>query len=325
MDESLKVNPRYVLALRILLVMVVGLMALGAGVRTMNAGLSCPDWPLCFGKVIPDFHPAVWFEFVHRAYAGLVSIAFMSCAVFAFRSANVPLGAKRGAALGCVFLVLQILAGGLTVLLLVKAIVVTMHLMLATFFFLSVLWMNFAVTKKPAKALESAPEALRWIITLPLAVLVQIFIGGLVASTYAGSVCVDWPLCNGQWVPTWTGVIGLQILHRLVAYTLAVAIPALAFAFWRLRGRAWMTSQFLGLLMWAAALVFVQVGIGIANLLYYIPPRLTVLHQTVAIVLLAFSVRIWFVSRSLFSAPAENRVGDRVPPSQTPQSSLQPS
>ena len=50
------------------------LIALGGGVRAMDAGLACPDWPLCFGDYIPDYHPQDFLEFIHRALAGLVGI-----------------------------------------------------------------------------------------------------------------------------------------------------------------------------------------------------------------------------------------------------------
>jgi cytochrome c oxidase assembly protein subunit 15 len=301
---NLRTYARLLLALAI---MIVGLMALGAGVRTMNAGLSCPDWPLCFGKVIPDFHVGVWFEFVHRAYAGIVAILFIVGFVIAHRNPEVPKAVRTAAKWAGVFLTCQIVMGGLTVLLLVKAVVVTAHLLLATLFFGCVLWMYFSVSQKVNTVGGVAPETLmptlmpKWIRicghVFPLLVFLQIAIGGLVASTYAGSVCVDWPLCNGQWVPTWSGAIGLQIVHRLFAYALAVLFLLAATIGWRTRVDS---SQFVTKILIAnGCLVLIQIAIGVANLLLFIPPHITVAHQSVAIVILAINLRLLFEVRIL--------------------------
>ncbi len=300
---------RYRNFLMVLAIMIVGLMALGAGVRTMNAGLSCPDWPLCFGKVIPDFHPAVWFEFVHRAYAGVVALLFAFALVFAFRSKEMPKTVKNAAKWGSVVLAAQIIMGGLTVLLLVKAVVVTTHLLLATLFFSCVLWMFFAVDKyqddklKTVKAQQKSGIESRWLLALPVLVFSQIAVGGLVASTYAGSVCVDWPLCNGQWVPTWKGAIGLQIIHRIFAYGLVVLFIGLAI--WATLNRARISDLVWKLFLKAAVVVLLQTIVGIMNLLYFIPPQITVPHQTLAMILLGIALRLWFEAYSE-TAPRRN-------------------
>jgi cytochrome c oxidase assembly protein subunit 15 len=299
--------------------MIVGLMALGAGVRTMNAGLSCPDWPLCFGKVIPDFHVGVWFEFVHRAYAGIVAILYAVALVIAFRSKEIPRTSKKAAVWGTVFLAAQIIMGGLTVLMLVKAVVVTMHLLLATLFLSCVLWMLFGVDQAmraemdsetargaasratakvtaEAKIMAKSVLARSTAFLLPLIVFVQIAIGGLVASTYAGSVCVDWPLCNGKWVPTWKGAIGLQIIHRFYAYALVLLFVGLAIYGWTQRER--LGRPLLRLFLAGGVLVLLQTLVGILNLLFFIPPHITVLHQTLAMLLLGVSLKLWFEARA---------------------------
>ena len=289
--------------MRVLLVLIVLLMALGAGVRTMNAGLSCPDWPLCFGKVIPEFHVGVWFEFVHRAYAGLVSLLFLGTAVYAIWSPVLPRAVKVAAVCGIGALMMQIVMGALTVLLLVKAVIVTGHLICATLFYMSVLAMYFYAKPNIVRNDKAAPVILsRSTGFFAVATFLQLVVGGFVASTYAGSVCVDWPLCNGVWVPTWRGAIGLQITHRFIAYFLTVSLLAYAIVIQTLQKReakTWMTHQILLLSRVSAGLVILQMGVGIANLLFYIPPSVTVLHQTMAIVLLTVNLRAYFVAREL--------------------------
>jgi len=304
--EQRAAQTKVVNALRLLLLMIVGVMALGAGVRAMDAGLSCPDWPLCFGKIVPDFHPAVWFEFVHRAYAGLVALLFfwICYRIFFHKEArHFFLEAKRAAVAGFIFLILQILMGGLTVLFLVKWIIVTSHLMLAILFFCSVLWMLFAIRPQVETSDGPAPGILRNLAAcFALATFVQIFIGGVVASTYAGSICVDWPLCGGQWVPTWEGAIGLQIIHRFFAYTLALALFMFAVVLHVMKMRRspkWLTEQLVSLSRWSAVMVLAQVLVGVANLVFIMPPVVTVLHQSVAGALFAINVRFFFVTRKL--------------------------
>ncbi len=318
-------HKKVVIALRILLIMIVGLMALGAGVRAMDAGLSCPDWPLCFGKIVPDFHPAVWFEFVHRAYAGLVALLFLWVCyrVILHRNAQqFSLEAKRAALAGLFFLTLQIVMGGLTVLLLVKWIIVTSHLMLATLFFGSVLWLLYAIRPQVETSGGQVSGVFKNLAAFfTVATFVQIFVGGAVASTYAGSICVDWPLCGGQWVPTWTGAIGLQIIHRFMAYGLALAFFVFAIVLHFVKMRAnpkWLSEQILSLSRWTAVIVLLQVVVGVANLVFYMPPAVTVLHQSVAVLLFAINLRFFLVARALYAPKTATVRVTSVAPNQTP-------
>jgi len=55
---------------------------------------------------------------------------------------------------------------------------------------------------------------------------ILIVIGGLVASTGSGLACPDWPLCNGQVVPTFTTPVIIEYTHRL--WTLVVTALVIA-------------------------------------------------------------------------------------------------
>src|SRR5437763_1137084 len=120
-------------AYNILIIEVFILIAVGGSVRIMNAGLACPDWPLCFGQYIPDYHPQVYFEFIHRAMAGLVSLSVAYLDYVVFRS-RAPRMLKWTCVLSLVILAAQIVYGGLTVRMLLSPPIVATHLFLATAF-----------------------------------------------------------------------------------------------------------------------------------------------------------------------------------------------
>ena len=71
----MKTDAKFIRVYGLLCAAIICLIALGAATRAMNAGLACPDWPLCFGDIIPDFHPQVYFEFIHRVLACLIALA----------------------------------------------------------------------------------------------------------------------------------------------------------------------------------------------------------------------------------------------------------
>ena len=92
---------RLALGFVVLMLVTTALIVLGALVRAHGAGLACPDWPLCFGRVIPEIDFEVAFEWSHRVLAGAVSLAFAALAFGvlrrpAARPAARPLPPPRG-------------------------------------------------------------------------------------------------------------------------------------------------------------------------------------------------------------------------------------
>lgn len=291
-------KPRKSLLLNILIFLTFDLMLLGAGVRTMDAGLTCPDWPLCFGKTIPTYHFGVYLEFIHRVIAGIVGILYMIFLVQVFRKPHLK-ELRVLSLVGFFFLIAQIIMGGLTVLKVLDAYIVTMHLTLATCFLICLAFMKKKLAFDANKVSFLKPSFLSRFFRLNLVlglvfVVVQIVLGGLVASTYSGLVCIDFPTCNGQFFPAWTGPIGIQVFHRLGAYWLALLITSL-FAFslfaWKKMGIK-NEHRKLGVVLFF--LVIGQITIGVLNLQYLMPPFLSVFHLAMALMILLTMVNYYF-------------------------------
>jgi cytochrome c oxidase assembly protein subunit 15 len=108
-------------------------IVLGGTVRGMDAGLACPDWPLCHGSIVPNLaDPLVAVEYAHRLAAALTSLflllTFLVCALW-FR-ADLWLLSLSFAALA--ILATQVVFGALTITSSLDWVIVTVHLALGT-------------------------------------------------------------------------------------------------------------------------------------------------------------------------------------------------
>ncbi|MDJ0869870.1 MAG: COX15/CtaA family protein [Myxococcota bacterium] len=271
-------GPGAALAFVVLVALTSGLIVLGALVRAHDAGLACPDWPRCFGVWLPEMDLQVAFEWTHRLVAGCISLLFAGAALFALRRPATRRAAWRPLALGAVLLAVQIVLGGLTVLLQLASWTVTAHLLTGNAFNATLLWTALALREAAApRARPTAGRGLRlglWAVAVLGAL--QMALGGLVSSTYAGMACPEWPTCNGgAWFPTWSGPVGLHLLHRTNGYGFALALLALA---WAARRHATLARP----LAVAAGLVLLQIGVGILNVRLGIPVEVTGLHSALA-------------------------------------------
>ena len=254
-----------------------GLLVVGATVRVHGAGLSCPDWPLCFGELIPRFDFRILLEWGHRAFAGSLSIGFLVLGALVLRSA--PLRARFSGLLGLSALVLavQIVLGGLTVLKLLAYWSVTSHLLAGNLFLFLLCSVGLGLRELSSGRSALAVSApVGWsAAALGAATFVQMGLGGLVASQHAGTACPTWPTCNGLWFPTMDGIVGLQIIHRLGAYTvLLLALVHLGMAL-QAGGQAAGQAR---RAVWIVALILVQIALGVINVFWGLPVETAILH-----------------------------------------------
>jgi len=253
------------------------LIVLGALVRAHGAGLACPDWPLCFGHALPAFDLRVGFEWTHRLVAGGIALGFAGLAVAALRR---PAARRRcagwlGAAMA--LLGLQIALGALTVWQLLASWTVTSHLLVGNAFDACLLVIALRLRRGAPLGANGAPRPARlWLAGAGLLLALQLVLGGLVSSRYAGLACPEWPTCDGgAWFPSLHGAIGLHLLHRGNGYALALLLlgAALGTRDAGRVGRALRAAAWLGL---------GQIAAGVLNVRLGLPVEVTGLHSALA-------------------------------------------
>jgi cytochrome c oxidase assembly protein subunit 15 len=158
------------------------LIVAGAAVTSNEAGLSVPDWPLSYGKVMPLMKDGVFYEHGHRMVASTVGFLTVIMAVWLWIKDPRPWMKRIGlAAFGLV--VLQGLLGGLTVLLLLPKWVSIGHACLAQLFFSTTVAMMVFLSKewtaeKPQIVADHGWPSLRTVaVAVPLIILAQLLMG----------------------------------------------------------------------------------------------------------------------------------------------------
>lgn len=309
----------------------------GAFVRLSNAGLSCPDWPTCYGKLTWPVHGheidaanaafperaveshKAWREQVHRFLAGGLILTTFGLTVLAWlRRRELP-GIAPVLVGASVLIVFQALLGMWTVTWKLKPIVVMAHLLggLSTFCLLAYVALRLSLDGLG----RADTRALRRMVVVGLAlVALQIALGGWTSANYAALSCgMDFPTCAGQWWPAtdfreafvlWRGIGvnyegGVLDADARAAIQLAHRIGAVV-VFGHLLGvivAAW--RRRLG--GWALALLAalsVQIVLGISNVVFGLPLPLATAHNAGAAVLLLVLLGMLVRLRPAATAPA---------------------
>ncbi len=259
------------------------LVVLGGLVRASGAGLACPDWPLCHGRLIPPLDGLVLIEYSHRFVASLVGVLTLSVSILAWRRFRGRSEVVRTATLALVLVGVQIILGGLTVRQQLSPWLVVAHLGIAMAFFATVVTLATVVLLGETPARPRATFSILPRVTL-VATFALVLIGGYVSASGAGLACPDWPLCYGQVLPALTGPVAVHLLHRFVAGLVGVLILGTAVAAYRTQaGR----PQLLAASAIAVALLVVQVILGALSVEFRLATAVTTAHLATAAALFA--------------------------------------
>ena len=261
------------------------LMAVGSATRVMNAGLACPDWPLCYGELVPaaQMNLQVFLEWFHRLDAALIGLSAIALtAISWWYRARLPGWLPSACTLALFLIVFQGILGGLTVTQLLRFDIVTAHLGTALVFFITLIAIALMLT--PYQATGTVGK-LPWIASIAaLLIYLQSLLGALVGSQWALHQCFGASqLC---------GVMNSHIIGIVPATAGTIAVIAIA------RRTPALNGTLRQLANWAATCLIAQLLLGVATFRLHLQVEpLTVAHQAVGAALLAtlvgFSVLAW--------------------------------
>ena len=260
--------------------------------RHLNAGMS-----------LDDFKTIYWWEWAHRVLGRVLGAAFLLPFLFFLWRGWVSPGLR--ARLWAIFAVgaLQgavgwwMVVSGLVNRVEVSQYRLATHLVLACAIFAAIVWTLQNLSQRAAAA---APARLRWSAAGLLAlVLVQIYLGALVAGLRAGYVYNTWPLIDGTFLPgsdslfagtpAWRNLfenpLTVQFDHRMIAYALWTFAVLHVLDAARSRSGPALAGAFA-----LAAAVTVQAAVGILTLIYLAPLALALAHQGMAMLVLTLAV-----------------------------------
>ena len=248
------------------------------------------------GMSVADFKTIFFWEYVHRLLGRVIGLVFaLPLAWFAWKRAIpkgygwklvaiLALGGLQGA-IGW-----WMVASGLVDRPEVSHIRLAIHLLTALTIFSACLWVALdlrALALDPDARPARMPTIGIWALC---ALALQLMYGAYVAGLDAGYAYNSWPKMGDEWFPSDTPMlrpailnvvdnpIVVQFVHRWLAWGVAAAVAAVAFACFRRERNFWG-----GALVSAVA---IQISLGIATLVSGVEIPLAAAHQGMAVVLL---------------------------------------
>ena len=308
-------------AVRLLLGATIGLVVIGVIVRATDSGMGCPDWPLCYGQLIPPTTDSgdviaykAWLEWIHRAIAAMIGLIVLAVVALALRNLK-DRRSLQGASIALLGLVLfQAWLGRQTVLESNSGASVTAHLASAMAFVGLQVWVlarsGYAETLGGIRRASGSVVAP---IVAAGAIYALLLFGSNVTGTDTGLLYPDWPLMGGTLFPPITELSTPMILHR---YATAIVALILISAIWIVRREKGSPARVRQLLTYAAAVFAVQCVIGAVQIFTKLAPWTQTLHVALATV-------IWILTVGAASiALLEGRVAGGSPPGGPKRSEL---
>lgn len=312
--------------------LVFAIVIVGGATRLTESGLSIVEWKPVTGTVPPlsqaewqaefdkyktipqyeqmnrgmsldEFQTIFWWEWSHRLLGRVIGAAFLLPFLWFLGRGWIDRG--TGWRLGLIFGlgILQgvvgwwMVASGLTERVEVSEYRLATHLVLASVIYVAIIWTAAGIGPRPAGEVNSRLRAAA--VGLVILVLIQIFVGALLAGLRGGLMYNTWPLMDGRFMPERSQLFFLepawrnffenipmvQFMHRMFAYGLWIASASFLMAAWRADpGQIYPRALRLFFAMSG------QLALGIFTLLHHATIVISLAHQAMAMVTLTLAV-----------------------------------
>ena len=135
------------------MIVLYSLMFIGGYVSAAGLGLTCPDWPLCPGGILPSEEYLI--EWTHRLVAATTGALVVATMVASLINKNADLKIKVTSSLASVFVITQIVLGAMVIDLKLHAVLVAIHLGIGILLFSMVLLTTLFAFRKSKISIES--------------------------------------------------------------------------------------------------------------------------------------------------------------------------
>ena len=288
----------------LLIIVIFAQISLGSAVRLTGSGLSCPDWPLCYGLWFPnqeklsmisdvnyEFYQ-IMLEWIHRFNAAIfITPLTLIVFIIGFKLNNSYINQKTLYAI-LVFLAVQGLIGGFTVFDRNSPWSVAIHLgfalillLLVIRVFMQSLNLNLDISFPKIKGKLST------LIISIVFIMLTMLMGAIVSKSGSSLACDIWPLCSNDGLSIFQHNKFIHIIHRVLAIISAISIYFVVKSYRDTRQYK-MIYRLLNILV---VVIVLQILIGATVIFTELNMYIAMLHQSLAVILfMMLSFLFWF-------------------------------
>ncbi|MEK6221476.1 MAG: heme o synthase [Chloroflexota bacterium] len=267
------------------------LVIVGGMQRVSGSVIGCPDWPTCYGNLLPALSAETLLDFAHRALAAISGLLVLISTYLAWTQFQKYSLLKWSLAAASSLIVAQAYMGGMLAINQSLPETGAFHFGLAILILglltvptVLIFQLNYDSTDDLAVKFNSPFERLS--IGAIVAIFIILVSGVMISNNGSAFVCAGWPLCNGELVPQ-SPLAWSNFTHRILVAVGAVYMLYLFNQVWRTHRtqRAVLTSATMTVVVY-----FAQGCVGAIEALRQFPVYILGLHEATAAALMVSAV-----------------------------------